>query len=113
MRACTSMAICCCLTRSVSARSWKLARAPEVADETSAAEADPAEIAGALERLREYLGDYDGETADFLVEARGPLLGALGAGGLAEVDRHVQQFDFEEALAALERHTAERARGAA
>ncbi len=83
------------------------------AGEAGAGEVDPAQTAAALARLREHLGDYDGETADFLVEARAPLLGALGAGGLAEIDRHVQQFDFEEALASLERLSAGQAKGAA
>ena len=67
------------------------------------APADPATVAALLTRLKHLLESDDGEAAEFIVDARPSLSGALTAAEIESLSVLVGNFDFEAALDCLSR----------
>ena len=65
--------------------------------------ADPATVAALLARLKRLLESDDGEAAEFIVDARPSLSGALTAAEIESLSERVGNFDFEAALECLAR----------
>jgi len=65
--------------------------------------ADPATVAALLARLKRLLETDDGEAAEFIVDARPSLSGALTAAEIESLSERVGNFDFEAALECLSR----------
>jgi two-component system, sensor histidine kinase and response regulator len=65
--------------------------------------ADPATVAALLARLKRLLESDDGEAAEFIVDARPSLSGALTSAEIESLSERVGNFDFEAALECLSR----------
>ncbi len=67
-------------------------------NEGGAGSADPSVAAQKLHQLKNLLENDDGEAADFLIEARSDLEGALTKTDLEKLTECVSDFDFDAAL---------------
>jgi two-component system sensor histidine kinase/response regulator len=78
---------------------------PEDIDGNGAARApaDPATVAALLAQLKRLLASDDGEAAEFIVDARPSLYGALTAAEIEALSERVGNFDFDAALECLAR----------
>jgi two-component system, sensor histidine kinase and response regulator len=69
-------------------------------------EADLNEIKPILAKLKNYLGESDGEALDYLSEVRTKICGAFPKDDFEEFERAVQAFEFDNALDKLYKLTA-------
>jgi len=67
---------------------------------------DPATVREPLQRLNELLKNDDGDAADFILEARPRLSGALTEAELSALSEQIGNFDFAAALKSLSAITA-------
>ena len=72
----------------------------------SAPSGDPATVREPLKRLKELLKNDDGDAADFILEARPRLSGALTEAELSALSTQIGNFDFAAALHSISAITA-------
>jgi two-component system sensor histidine kinase/response regulator len=73
---------------------------------SAAPSADPATVREPLKRLNELLKNDDGDAADFILEARPQLSGALTEAELSALSEQIANFDFAAALKSVSAITA-------